>query len=236
MFYKRNLSLFLIGLTCMSATYAKSQDKDFKITVPEKIVCGKQTFNRDKAFPKYVMLKYGDINGDGKKEAVVRFIISDSKNKGRRNLTAVYFQKNPAVPAFIIIRDSFPADIEFFDIDGDKANELILYENTGAHYTDIAIYKYHKKQLHKIFANGTACYLLKIDTDQTPVRIRIGRENWDYKHFCYMNSAHTSLVEAWEWKDDKFIFKRHLSTTVPVSEEKAIDDFAKKIIELMNKK
>jgi len=235
MFCKCNLSLVVVAFVCISATYAKSSKSDFKITVPEKIVCGTQTFNRDKAFPKYVMLKYGDINGDGKKEAIVRFIISEANNIGRKNLTAVYFQKNPTVPAFIIIRNGFPADIEFADIDGDKSNELILYETTGAHYTNIVIYKYHKKDFQKIFANGTACYLLEIDTDHTPVRIRIGRENWNDKNFCYANSGTNSLIEVWEWDKDRFKFNHALSSTKPISEKEASNQFEKKIFDLMKK-
>lgn len=48
-----------------------------------------------------------------------------------------------------------------------------------------------------------------------------------------MNSGETSLIEVWEWNGKAFEFKRHLSTTCPISEMDTGKRFYDKIEKLM---
>ena len=217
-----------IALLVLFLSACSTIQKQSKMTITDKIKYQGTIYTKMRGYQEYEFLEYTDLNDDGKNEAVVRFRIEDIE--GARNLTAVFNSANGKNDlSALIIRLGTPVALEFADIDGDGGQEIILYDHSGNHYTTLSIYTWKKDKLIKLFDNGTACYICNIDTKNKPARISVGRENWDYKYFCYANSDKTSLIEVWEWNGKAFEFNRHSSTTVAVSEEEAANKYVEKI-------
>ena len=189
--------------------------KQSKITIPNKIDYKGGIYTKMRGSQEYEFLEYADLDGDGKNEAIVRFRIGDIEDD--QNITAILPNGEGGGDSLgVIIRFGTPVALEFADIDGDGGQEIILYDHTGNHYTTLSIYTWKGDKLIKLFDNGTACYICNINSEKKLTRITIGRENWDYKYFCYANSDKTSLIESWEWNGKAFEFKKDLSTIIPV--------------------
>jgi hypothetical protein len=164
-----------------------------------------------------------DIDGDGKEEAIVRFV-SERENGLPVAITAVYkFDNNKKNIVKVIFGGERPEKTELFDIDEDGDPELIIYDRSSRHYTVVMICSFKDEEYQVLFENGTACLLCEVKTDVAPVRIVIGRENWENENFSYANSDRESLQEIWVWNGEKFEYSFMLSSTPIVTEKQAIE-------------
>ncbi len=154
---------------------------------------------------------------------IIRFRADPQDGKGFPRAFTVIYRPGDKIPHKVIIGGETRSDTRFFDINGDRSDELKLYDHSGNHYTTIMIYSFKNGDYECLFKNGTACYVHDVETDKRPVRIVIGRENWDDKGFCWGNSDTKSLLEVWEWNGSKFVYVPKLSTSPLTSEKEALE-------------
>ena len=219
-----NLSAFA---TQTKDSQAKAQFTDTGITkeilMPALVEHEGIIYVRDSYWKKYEEAVYADIDGDTEDELIVRFRTSGDDSSPVA-LTVIYgLNKDDKVIAKTILGAETPNGMELFDIDKDGIKDLILYDHCGNHYTVIMIYSYKDGDYKCLFENGTACYMHEVNTRLDPVRITIGREDWENEEFCYANSDTESLLEVWEWDGEKFAYSPSLSTTPPLTEKEAIE-------------
>ncbi|MFC1514488.1 hypothetical protein ACFL5X_01130 [Candidatus Omnitrophota bacterium] len=193
--------------------------------MPKEILHKGEVYLRDPYWKDYEQIERADIDGDGVDETIVRFCGSiDGKNTFTVAFTAIYDEEDgKRVLVKTIAGGEKPKDMELFDVDDDGIKDLMLYDHSGNHYTLIIIYSFKDGNYKCLFKNGTACYVHKVNTEQKPVRITIGRENWEKEGFCYAVSDKESLLEVWEWDGGKFAYSPKLSTTPIITEKEAIE-------------
>jgi len=180
-------------------------------------------YMRDPYWEEYEEAVYADVDGDSTDELIVRFRTKE-EDLFPIAMTVIYgINKGDKLIAKTILGGETPKDMKLFDIDKDGIKDLILYDHCGNHYTLIMIYSYKDGEYKCIFENGTACYLYKVDTGLDPVRITIGREDWENEDFNYAVSETMSLLEVWEWDGKEFIHQPSLSTSPFLTEEEALE-------------
>lgn len=191
--------------------------------IPFLVEHEEKIYVRDSYWKEYEEVVYADIDGDEKDELIVRFR-SEGEHIPPTAITVIYgLNKDDKVIAKTILGGDTPKDMELFDVNKDGVKDLILYDHCGNHYTVITIYSFRDGEYECLFENGTACYVHEVDTKLDPVRITIGRENWEKEGFCYAVSDTESLLEVWEWDGEKFMYSPSLSTTPPLTEKEAIE-------------
>ncbi|MBU1147121.1 MAG: VCBS repeat-containing protein [Candidatus Omnitrophica bacterium] len=212
----------------ISAFAAKTQDfldeeLAKRTSMPNFIEYEGVIFERDPCQEEYEQAVYADLDGDAKDELIVRFS-GKLEDQSCIALTVIYsFKEGNNVMVKTILGGETPISMELFDVDKDGITDLILRDHSGVHYTLVMIYSYKDNDYKCLFENGTSCFLLDVNTKIEPVRITIGRENWDKEDFCYGNSATESLLEVWEWSGERFAYSPSLSTIPLLTEEKAIE-------------
>ncbi|MDD5195798.1 MAG: hypothetical protein PHQ96_09025 [Candidatus Omnitrophica bacterium] len=178
---------------------------------------------RDPHLGEHEQIVKHDVDGDGQEEFIAR-VKGEPQDAPARAFTVIYkLTSNKLVPVKTIIGGDSPSEINFFDIDGDKIDEIIAYDHSGNHYATIMVYSFKNNGYKCLFKNGTACYVCELKTDASPIRIIIGRENWEDKEFCYANSSEKSLLEVWIWDGKQFVYSAQSSTTPAISEEEALE-------------
>ena len=191
--------------------------------MPNQVEHEGKIYVRDPYWEKYEQTIYEDINGDGGVEVIVRFR-DDGEEGWPTTITAIYDVSDGRKTLIkTIAGGETPKGMDLFDVDNDGVKDLILYDHSGNHYTIILIYSFKDNDYRCLFKNGTACYVHEVNTKETPVRITIGRENWENEEFCYANSDTESLLEVWEWDGEKFAYSSDLSTTPIITEKEAIE-------------
>lgn len=194
-----------------------------EILIPNAVEHEGWIYRRDPYWKEYERAVYADIDGDARDELIVRFR-AGIEEEPPTAVTLIYgVNKGDKTIAKVIIGGETPKAMELFDIDKDGVQDLILYDHAGNHYTVIMIYSFKDNDYKCLFENGTACYVHEVDTKLDPVRITIGRENWEKEGFCYAVSDTESLLEVWEWDGEKFTYSPSLSTTSPLTEKEAIE-------------
>lgn len=194
-----------------------------EIFMPNVVAHEGVIYRRDSYWKEYEEMVYADIDGDAIDELIVRFR-AGGEDAPPVAVTVIYgANKGDKTIAKVILGEETPKSMELFDIDKDGVKDLILYDHAGNHYTVIMIYSFKDNDYKCLFENGTACYVHEVDTKLDPVRITIGRENWEKEGFCYAVSGTESLLEVWEWNGEKFMYSPSLSTTPPLTEKEAIE-------------
>lgn len=180
-------------------------------------------YERDAYWKDYEQVVNADVDGDEKDELIIR-LRAGGEDEPPVAVTVIYgFDKGNKILAKTILGGETPTSMGLFDVDKDGIKDLILYDHAGNHYTVIMIYSFKSDDYRCLFENGTACYVHEVNTKLDPVRITIGRENWEKEGFCYAVSDTESLLEVWEWDGEKFAYSPSLSTTLPLTEKEAIE-------------
>ncbi|MFH1503813.1 MAG: VCBS repeat-containing protein [Candidatus Omnitrophota bacterium] len=209
--------IFVIFMSFLAiVSYAQSAGP----VMPYKVEYQGKTFIRDNRWEDKEKIESIDIDGDGRNETIFRFCVNKEGRDKPAAVTAIYKKDKPIK---VIFGGEFPKSMELRDIDGDGLKDIIVYDYCGNHYTLIMVYSYENGEYKCLFENGTPCYFYKVDTEASPARITIGRENWEDEEFCYANSEDKSLKEVYQWNGKEFKYSSKLSTTKLIGEKQAIE-------------
>jgi len=217
--------LVLLTISYFSLYYKTAEVNPalYRLTkMPDQVECEGTVYAHDPYWEDYESISYADLDGDGTDEAVVRFVSNGEMPHDA--VTAIYSARDGYKnPVKTVIGGEHPRAIDMADIDKDGIKDLVIYDHSGNHYTEVLIYSFKDGDYRCLFRNGTACYLYSVDTEADPTRIIIGRENWENEEFCYASSATESLEAVWEWRGGAFVFSPKLSTSDFETEKEAIE-------------
>ena len=192
-----------------------------ELSMPDQIEYNGRTFVHAEGGGAFEEIRYADIDGDARDEIIMR--MKTYQDDFPASFTLIYDDKDGEYELKeTILNGESPKRMDVADINNDGIQDLILYDHSGNHYTQIRIYSFENGTYNCLFENGTACYIYDVKTDLIPVRIIIGRENWEDKEFCYANSGTKSLLEVWRWNGTKFEYSSEHSTVRMIPEIEAI--------------
>ena len=222
----RRHMIWLFLMICITPAIAIGQD----ISMPEQVEYNGQVFVHAEGWGEYEEIRYADIDGDARDEIVMR-IKTYTKDDFPGSFTLIYDEEDGKYS----LKETFltgetPKSMNLADINNDGIQDIILYDHSGNHYTQIRIFSYQDGTYKCLFENGTACYVHDVKTDLIPPRIVIGRENWEDKEFCYANSDTRSLLEVWSWNGEEFEYSTEHSTVRMIPEIEAIQITADNIL------
>lgn len=225
---KRLFFLLLIVFIFVSNFNAVGQE----LEIPEQVLFEGFVYDHAKGYDAYEEIRYEDIDGDAKDEAILR--MKTYYDDVSWAFTLIYDKSEDGYILKKTIKGGeTPKKTDIFDIDEDGVKDLILFDHSGNHYTVIMIYRFRNGDYELLLENGTPCYVYEVNTADRPVRVVIGREDWDNEEFCYGNSDKLSLKEVWVWNGDEFEYNPKLSTSPQMTEWEALDKTVVSAIEEM---
>jgi len=172
-----------------------------------------------------------DLDNDGQAETIVGFQSRNTDGEIPVSFMAIGKEKNDTLDLeYIIPGNDYFDKIELKDMDSDGLYEIIFWQSGGAHYTNLDILKYRKGKMERLFSDGSACAVY-IEGDSYPYKIKVGREKWDDKDWCY--AAGTDSFEAYTWNGTRFSYNTKLSTSRLIGEKGADDLYVKEIMKTM---
>lgn len=215
--------LLIMFISCSSAM---GQD----ITMPNQVEYNGRTYIHAEGWDEYEEIRYADIDGDARDEIIMR--IKTYEDDFPASFTLIYDKDDDGEYELkqTILNGETPKKMDIADIDYDGVQDIILYDHSGNHYTQLRVYSFRDGVYNCLFENGTACFKYDVMVSDKPTRILIGRENWDEEGFCYANSGERALEEVWEWNGAEFEYSPEHSTVRMIPEIEAIQITADNIL------
>ena len=125
-----------------------------EITMPNQVEYNGRTFTHAEGWGKYEEIRYADIDGDARDEIIMR--IKTYQDDFPASFTLIYDEENGGYA----LKETFltgetPKSMDLADINDDGIKDLILYDHSGNHYTQIRIYSFQDGKYNCLFENGT---------------------------------------------------------------------------------